>query len=148
MNFKLKGYSGGIHDLAAKVRRAAGASPSRRKKIAAEIGLSVSTLNGMLRKLKRRNRATALARKGRSDKGQPRALPEAWAQAALIELVKGPAQYSRIYRRLLIQCDRLGIRPPSYSTFRRAISERFRKVFSSSGIRRIGDFYKAKRGMR
>ena len=148
MNFSLKNYPGGVADLAARIRRAVGSSPSRRKEIAAEIGLSVSTLNGMLRKLKRRNRATALARKGRSDKGQPRALPEAWAQAALMGLVEGSAQYSRIYRRLVTQCDRLGIRPPSYSTFRRAISERFRKVFSSSGIRRIGDFYKAKRGMR
>jgi len=144
MSFSLRKYPGGVADLAARIRRAAGASSSQRKKIAAEIGVGVSTLYGMLRKLKGRKRATALARKGRADRGQPRALPAAWAQAALIELIRGPAQYMRIYRELLARCDRLGIRPPSYSTFRRAIGIRFSQLMAHSQIHKIGSFERRK----
>jgi hypothetical protein len=144
MNFKLKGYSGGIHDLAAKVRRAARKPLAVRERIAREIGMSRPSLDRYNRKLKKNRRASAFERKARNDKGLPRSLPATWAAAGLIALIKGPAQYSSVYSRLLIQTKRLGIRPPSYSTFRRAISERFRQLMAHSQIRRLGNFERRK----
>jgi len=144
MNFKLKGYSGGIHDLAAKVRRAARKPLAVRERIAREIGMSRPTLDRYNRKVKKNGRASAFERKARNDKGLPRALPPTWAAAGLIALIKGPAQYSSVYSRLLIQCKRLGIRPPSYWTLRSAISERFKQLMAHSQIRRLGNFERRK----
>jgi len=144
MNFKLKGYSGGIHDLAAKVRRAARKPLAVRERIAREIGMSRPTLDRYNRKVKKNRLASAFERKARNDKGLPRALPATWAQAALIELIRGPAQYMRIYRELLARCDRLGVRPPSYCTFRRAIGVRFAQLMAHSQISKIGNFERRK----
>ena len=140
MNFRKRNYPGSIADLAAHMRRAAGKPLAARERIAREIGISRPSLDRYIRKLKKNGRTSAFERKGRNDKGQPRALPSTWARASLIEMIRGPAEYSRVYRRLLVQYDRLGVKPPSYSALRRAISERFKQLMAHSQIRKIGNF--------
>jgi hypothetical protein len=128
----------------AALTRARGKSLQKRRAIAHEFGISFVTFEYNRRGVEKEG-WSYLRRQSRSDRGQPRSLPSAWARASLIEMIRGPAEYSRVYRRLLVQYDRLAVQPPSYSAVRRAISERFKEIFSSSGIRKIGDFVKQRK---
>jgi hypothetical protein len=123
----------------AALTRARGKSLQKRRAIAHEFGISFVTFEYNRRGVEKEG-WSYLRRQSRSDRGQPRSLPSAWARASLIEMIRGPAEYSRVYRRLLVQYDRLGVKPPSYSALRRAISERFKQLMAHSQIRKIGNF--------
>lgn len=138
-------YIGTKEDLEYGVRWAMGKRLRVRRKIAKGLGISVVTLDRKIVAFRKMG-GRGLNRKGRSDRGRPRALPPLWINIARTSFFSGQVtSYAALHREIVKRCDKKGIKPPSGSWVRRWINEAFRRLLSNSRIQRLGDFQRRRR---
>ena len=133
-------FAGTKKELETAIRAATRKPRHVRAAIAHELGISEATLYRKSVALKRKGRR-GLDRKGRSDKGDPRALPFLWVNIARVSFFStAAASFAGLHREISRLCRHKGIEPPSYSWCRRWVNEVFRHILSGGRIRRIGNF--------
>jgi hypothetical protein len=143
MSQSSKKITGTKRQLSAKIRASRRKPEAVQRQIAASLGMSLQTLRRKARLLKQ---GRSIDRKGRSDRGGSRTLPQHWLQLAdTMFFTSTAASYAELWRELSERCRRKGLKIPSYSWLKRAINNRFRAIMAAGRIRRIGDFVRIDR---